>query len=256
MAQLVQAEKAFDAGDTTTDELDVFEVTPTTPLRIGTISFDMKKAATGFDAVHSGAVTATFRMYLQIDGTNYRRVGATFVYTESDAENPMLAIAGILVGVTFKVTVQLSADEGAYDLPYVYIREDALSLASIADAVADEATAGHQTAGTVGKAWTDAAEQQQILASFNLDGAGARFEVARTQNGLVRTTAGTASAQLFNQAGALILDILAANFGAVGTRGFWSYDWPTHTLEAGKMYQLAVTIDGVTNTIPLLVTAV
>ena len=118
---------------------------------------------------------------------------------------------------------------------------NALSGSPDADSVAGKLNALSTTLATV---------DRDIISSINLEGANLRIEVAAEQYGVIQTTPYTqASAQIFDEANAIIATISIGNFAAITSRGFFQYTLNPHPLVAGATYQIQITLsDGGANT--------
>ena len=118
-ATVVTATKSFSAGDVTTNDLTVFEETTSGARMVGDIYIDLLKATSGFNAVASAGDTLTIKLWVKIDGTNYRQVDNA-IYTAGFITNNV-SVNFLLVGQDSKITAAVSVDRGAYDLPYTYM---------------------------------------------------------------------------------------------------------------------------------------
>lgn len=85
---------------------------------------------------------------------------------------------------------------------------------------------------------------RDLITSCNIQGNDLRIEVAVEQYGLIQTTPwDTCTAQIFDEAGAIVANIGSADFGAITARGFFQYTLTSHPLVAGATYQVEVTVE-------------
>jgi hypothetical protein len=84
---------------------------------------------------------------------------------------------------------------------------------------------------------------RNIITSCNIQGNNLRIEVAVEQYGVVQTVPwDQCVAQIFDEAGAIVANIGAADFGAIGLRGFFTYSLSPHPLTSGATYQIQVAV--------------
>jgi hypothetical protein len=82
-----------------------------------------------------------------------------------------------------------------------------------------------------------------FVIAVNVDGTTLHLEIGKEVFGLMDTTAGSqCSAQIFNEAGGIERTIGVGDFGAIGARGMFKYDWASHTLLAGKTYEMTISL--------------
>lgn len=84
---------------------------------------------------------------------------------------------------------------------------------------------------------------RDILLSVNIQGSVLHVEAAVEQFGVIQTSPWVdCAAQIYDEANALIHNVGIGDFGAIGPRGFFTFDIASHSIVAGNTYQIAVEI--------------
>lgn len=109
---------SIDVADNPTVEFTIYEDNSTIPRTVGEFLVDLQKASTGFDAVHTPGDTITIRVYVKIDGVNYRQLDNSPFVDNSITNHPL--VKNFMTNRPVKFTGQTSADRGAFDLPYSF----------------------------------------------------------------------------------------------------------------------------------------
>jgi len=83
----------------------------------------------------------------------------------------------------------------------------------------------------------------EFVVIVSIRGTELHIEVGLEELGIVLTTPTTCQVEFFAEGGGLVHTLSAGDFGAIGTRGFFQYDWDPHLLTVGNAYQLKINID-------------
>jgi len=83
----------------------------------------------------------------------------------------------------------------------------------------------------------------EFVVIVSIRGTELHIEVGLEELGIIKLTPTTCQVEFFAETGGLVHTIAAGDFGAIGARGFFTYDWASHTLQVGKAYQLEINID-------------
>jgi len=136
----------------------------------------------------------------------------------------------------------LTESGGSGDLSAIKTSTDkvdatAVSGSPVVDSIADKLNSALSVLST---------SDRRVILAINLEESGLRIELAVEQQGVVQTTPWTrCQAQIFDEAGGIITggNISIGEFGAIGTRGFFTFTRATHGVIAGKSFQMRVIID-------------
>jgi len=132
---------------------------------------------------------------------------------------------------------------GAGDAAEIFLQCQKIDKAALLD-VGDPGYDADSIAGDLDSiSATLATIDRDIVTAVNIEGSDIRITAGVEQYGLLQTAPWTqCSAQIFNEAGAIIHNIAIGDFGAIGARGFFSFTQVSHVLVSGQTYEIEVTI--------------